>query len=56
VASGEQADQQLLHHGILADDGLRNRMAQLAEAGELGLDFGFGDGVHIKPKACLKRG
>ena len=45
VAAGEQADQQLLDDGVLADDGLGDRGAQGAELGELGLDVGFGGGV-----------
>ena len=39
MPAGEQADQQLLHHFVLADDGLGDGRAQLAEPRQLRLQF-----------------
>jgi hypothetical protein len=44
VATGQQTDQQLFDHRILADDGLADGGTQLAELFEGGLDIGFGTG------------
>ena len=42
MTAGEQADQQLLDHIRLADDGLADRLAQLAQRLHVALDVGFG--------------
>ena len=44
MPAGQQADQQLLDHFFLADDGLGNGLAQLAQSCDLGLEVGFGEG------------
>ncbi len=45
VAAGQQPDQQLLDHVVLADDGLADRFAQLAQRLHLALDVGFGEAL-----------
>jgi hypothetical protein len=40
--AGEQADQQLFDHRVLADDRLGDRAAQRGQVRELGLEVGFG--------------
>ena len=61
VATGQQADQQLLDHVLLADDGLADGGAQRREAGELLLQVGVGRGqVHsvslgVRPSARTSR-
>jgi hypothetical protein len=44
VAGGQQADQQLLHHRLLAHHGLADGLAQPVEAVELLLEAGFACG------------
>ena len=53
VAAGQQADQQLLHHVLLADDGLADGGAEFAQRGELLLEVGFGERRHgVSRKMC----
>ena len=53
VAAGQQADQQLLHHLVLADHRLGDGLAQFAQARQLFLDAGF---VHRLPLRHVRSG
>ncbi len=57
VAARQQADQQLFHHVLLADDRLADGGAEFAQLGELLLEVGFGERRHgVSRKMCRSKG